>query len=475
MQRALADETPAAVWTPPDGDPLLGGCFLCFARGQIGQGDVGIRRGRRCAHAGQAPRRTPRDGRQGRSTLRAGTPRAADGRRAGECGARTAGAARCPVGRRHRPRPSASGRPGAASRRGSRPTHRRGDAPSAGRCGRTAPGPYRCDESASHRRRPRGLLAANSSRRPPARRSRSLAGRRRHRGRRRTPLLRRATHPEPLREARRVARGPPAIWRSRPMSSPDRTRTGHALRGGGRPDGYARPGEAAAPGPPVTAVDDPAVPSAGTHDPHRVERIGEAVVGWTDELAALGGRDPLLSYRDLKVGTLDLAAADPEARKRLLDGEPVPVSRLFPPEPLRTSALRWCTPSATSRASWPRSSGSPRACSPSGSRAGPTGSRRTGRRRGHAPVRAGRRARPGRDRLHHRDRRRPVVNPVLLARSTPNSGCGSPPTISAIRPVGCGTRSSSSGCASSRRRTSSTGSPSRTGPCSPRSPACRRR
>ncbi len=90
----------------------------------------------------------------------------------------------------------------------------------------------------------------------------------------------------------------------------------------------------------MTAVDDPAVPSAGTHDPHRVERIGEAVVGWTDELAALGGRDPLLNFRDLKVGTLDLAAADPEARKRLLDGEPVPVTRLFPHEPLRSSALR---------------------------------------------------------------------------------------------------------------------------------------
>jgi len=41
MQRALADEAPAAAWTPPDGDPLLGGCFLCFARGQIGRGDIG--------------------------------------------------------------------------------------------------------------------------------------------------------------------------------------------------------------------------------------------------------------------------------------------------------------------------------------------------------------------------------------------------------------------------------------------------
>jgi REase_MTES_1575/Protein of unknown function (DUF4011) len=90
----------------------------------------------------------------------------------------------------------------------------------------------------------------------------------------------------------------------------------------------------------MTAVDDPAAPSAAAHDPQRAERIGDAVVGWSDELAALGVRDPLLNFRDLKVGTLDLAAAEPEARRRLLDGEPVPVTRLFPHEPLRSSALR---------------------------------------------------------------------------------------------------------------------------------------
>jgi len=71
-----------------------------------------------------------------------------------------------------------------------------------------------------------------------------------------------------------------------------------------------------------------------------VTAVAEAVAGWTDELASMGGRDPLLNFRDLKVGTLDLAAAEPEARKKLLDGEPVPVTRLFPHEPLRSSALR---------------------------------------------------------------------------------------------------------------------------------------
>ncbi|SDT61637.1 DUF4011 domain-containing protein [Jiangella sp. DSM 45060] len=74
--------------------------------------------------------------------------------------------------------------------------------------------------------------------------------------------------------------------------------------------------------------------------PTRAELVAHAVERWSGDLAALGGRDPLLSYRDLKVGTLDLAAAEPEARKLLLEGAPVLVSKLFPYEPLRTSALR---------------------------------------------------------------------------------------------------------------------------------------
>ncbi|WP_166347292.1 DUF4011 domain-containing protein [Phytoactinopolyspora limicola] len=70
------------------------------------------------------------------------------------------------------------------------------------------------------------------------------------------------------------------------------------------------------------------------------EGVVEVVQRWKDELAALGGRDPLLSFRDLKVGTLDLAAADPEARRLLMEGDQVALSKLFPHEPLRSSALR---------------------------------------------------------------------------------------------------------------------------------------
>lgn len=91
----------------------------------------------------------------------------------------------------------------------------------------------------------------------------------------------------------------------------------------------------------TTLRDAPAQPAPATPDTTpRADRVAQAAAKWAEELAALGGRDPLLNFRDLKVGTLDLAAADPEARKKLLDGEQVTVSRLFPHEPLRSSALR---------------------------------------------------------------------------------------------------------------------------------------
>jgi REase_MTES_1575/Protein of unknown function (DUF4011) len=74
--------------------------------------------------------------------------------------------------------------------------------------------------------------------------------------------------------------------------------------------------------------------------PSRADLVAGAAEDWADQLAAVGGRSTLLHFRDLKVGTLDLAAADAEARKRLVDGEPTPVSRLFPHDPLRSSATR---------------------------------------------------------------------------------------------------------------------------------------
>ena len=74
--------------------------------------------------------------------------------------------------------------------------------------------------------------------------------------------------------------------------------------------------------------------------PSRADLVAGAAEDWAGQLAAVGGRSTLLHFRDLKVGTLDLAAADAEARKRLVDGEPTAISRLFPHDPLRSSATR---------------------------------------------------------------------------------------------------------------------------------------
>lgn len=66
----------------------------------------------------------------------------------------------------------------------------------------------------------------------------------------------------------------------------------------------------------------------------------EAIQRWADEIAALGGGEPLTRFRDAKSGTLDLTSADESSRKKLLDGEPVRLSRLFPHDPVRAAATR---------------------------------------------------------------------------------------------------------------------------------------
>src|SRR6266496_1002863 len=50
----------------------------------------------------------------------------------------------------------------------------------------------------------------------------------------------------------------------------------------------------------------------------RVELVQRAVKEWTAALIDLGGRNNLLRYRDLKVGTLDLTNASPKAVAALL-------------------------------------------------------------------------------------------------------------------------------------------------------------
>jgi very-short-patch-repair endonuclease len=58
-------------------------------------------------------------------------------------------------------------------------------------------------------------------------------------------------------------------------------------------------------------------------------RVGKAVTGWKNALIDLGGRNNLVHFRDLKVGTLDLTMANPDVVSNLLLGKTVRVSALF--------------------------------------------------------------------------------------------------------------------------------------------------
>ncbi|WP_082538059.1 AAA domain-containing protein [Angustibacter sp. Root456] len=62
--------------------------------------------------------------------------------------------------------------------------------------------------------------------------------------------------------------------------------------------------------------------------PTRAERVRTAVDAWRRELVDLGGRNTLLFYRDLAVGTLDLTHAHPSGLAMLLAGRPTRLSTL---------------------------------------------------------------------------------------------------------------------------------------------------
>lgn len=72
----------------------------------------------------------------------------------------------------------------------------------------------------------------------------------------------------------------------------------------------------------------------------RGELVRAALARWSQELAALAGRDPLLYGSLSKGATLDLAGAAAEPREALLAGARVAVSRLYPEEPERAPAQR---------------------------------------------------------------------------------------------------------------------------------------
>jgi len=69
--------------------------------------------------------------------------------------------------------------------------------------------------------------------------------------------------------------------------------------------------------------------------------VRAALDAWKKQLVDLGGRNNLLYYRHLKVGTLDLTACEPVSVQTLLEGRSVTLSKLFPdPERLEDARRR---------------------------------------------------------------------------------------------------------------------------------------
>jgi len=71
----------------------------------------------------------------------------------------------------------------------------------------------------------------------------------------------------------------------------------------------------------------------------RARRLQAAIDDWRKELIDLSGRNPLLSFRDLKRGTLSLDTAEPSARQRLLQDQSVMLTELFDAEHIREAVL----------------------------------------------------------------------------------------------------------------------------------------
>ena len=76
-------------------------------------------------------------------------------------------------------------------------------------------------------------------------------------------------------------------------------------------------------------VDSDADSQRDAVDSRRAELIAAAQSGWIDALTDLGGRNTLLYYKDRRAGTLDLAAADPEALERFEKTGGTRLTRLF--------------------------------------------------------------------------------------------------------------------------------------------------
>jgi hypothetical protein len=94
------------------------------------------------------------------------------------------------------------------------------------------------------------------------------------------------------------------------------------------------------------AVDEPPTEDDAGKRParevSRSERVASAVDSWARELVDLGGRNSLLWYRDLPVGTLDLTPTHPSGLAMLLAGRPTRLSTLVREPGSLADARRRC-------------------------------------------------------------------------------------------------------------------------------------
>ncbi len=72
----------------------------------------------------------------------------------------------------------------------------------------------------------------------------------------------------------------------------------------------------------------------------RAVLVRTAAQRWRGQLIDVGGRNTLLYYRDLKVGTLDLGTGAPVPLTALLDGRTVPLAQLYPDRDAHAQAVK---------------------------------------------------------------------------------------------------------------------------------------
>jgi very-short-patch-repair endonuclease len=91
-------------------------------------------------------------------------------------------------------------------------------------------------------------------------------------------------------------------------------------------------------GPPRAPV--PGGPTGGPKiSEGRRRLVDTARKGWIKRLIDLSRRNPLLFFRDLKIGTLDFSSIDRERMAALLQGDTVGIAKLFPEDPNRFCAI----------------------------------------------------------------------------------------------------------------------------------------